>query len=434
MSKITFFGTGYVGLVTGTCFADFGNEVICVDNNPLIIDKLNNGKITIYEPGLEELVSRNVDQKRISFTTDAERGVKESDIIFIAVGTPPKSNDQADLKYVMQVAETIGEHMNNYKVIVNKSTVPVGTGERVRRRIADNLEKKVDFDVVSNPEFLREGAAIKDFQNPDRIVLGVESERVKKMLLDLYGPIARTERPILFTDVKSAELTKYAANAMLATRISFMNELSHLCEEVGADIKEVAKGIGLDSRIGSRFLSAGIGYGGSCFPKDVKALAYMLESHDLNANIVRAVDYVNDRQKKSLVPKLKKHLPSLDGKKIAVWGLSFKPRTDDVRDSPALTIINQLQEEYADVSAYDPEGMGKAKEELMGVNYCSNSYDAVKDANALLVLTEWDEFRNVDLERVKSLMKQPILYDGRNLFDPGKVRDLGFTYMSVGRK
>ena len=434
MNKITFFGTGYVGLVTGTCFADFGNEVICVDNNPEIIDKLNKGEMTIYEPGLEELVNRNVDQGRISFTTNAERGVKESDIIFIAVGTPPKDNNQADLKYVMNVAETIGKYMNDYKVVVNKSTVPVGTGERVRRRIADNLEKKIEFDVVSNPEFLREGAAIKDFQNPDRVVLGVENGVAKKLMAELYAPVSRTERPILFTDIKSAELTKYAANAMLATRISFMNELSHLCEEVGADIKEVAKGIGLDSRIGSRFLSAGVGYGGSCFPKDVKALAYMLESHDLNANIVRSVDYVNDRQKKSLVPKLKNYLPNLDGKKIAVWGLSFKPRTDDVRDSPALTVIDQLQEEYANVSAYDPEGMGRAKEKLMDVDYCSNSYDAVKDADALLVLTEWDEFRNVDLERVKSLMKQLIIYDGRNIFEPGKIKDLGFTYMGVGRK
>jgi len=431
--KISFFGTGYVGLVTGTCFADLGNDVICVDIDEKKINALNEGKIPIYEPGLKELVKRNVEKGRLKFTIDSKKGVKESDIIFICVGTPQKQNGQADLKYVLDVAKTIGKNLNDYKVIVNKSTVPVGTVEKVRREIKRNLKKKIEFDVVSNPEFLKEGTAIKDFQVPDRIIVGTDNEKAKKVMEELYTSIVRTTRPLIFMDTKSSELTKYASNAMLATRISFMNELSHLCEQVGADIKQIAKGMGLDTRIGPRFLSAGIGYGGSCFPKDVRALAHMLESFDSNTNIIRAVDYVNERQKKSVVPKLKMFLPNLDGKKIAVWGLSFKPRTDDVRGGPALTVIGQLQDEYAKISAYDPEAIENAKGVLKNVKYCKTSYDAVKGADALMVLTEWDEFREVDLEKVKRLMKQPIIFDGRNIFDPEKIRSLGFKYIGVGR-
>lgn len=432
--KISFFGTGYVGLVTGTCFADLGNDVICVDVDSKKIKELNNGNIPIYEPGLKELVERNVEKGRLIFTTDYEKGVKESDVIFICVGTPQKQNGQADMKYILEVARTIGKNLNDYKVIVNKSTVPVGTGEKVIREIKSNLKKNIKFDVVSNPEFLKEGAAIKDFQNPDRIVVGVENETAKEIMQDLYSSIERITRPIVFMDIKSAELTKYASNAMLATRISFMNELSHLCENVGADVKNIAKGMGLDTRIGPKFLSAGIGYGGSCFPKDVRALAHMLESFDRNTNIIRAVDYVNERQKKSAVPKLKKYLPNLDGKRIAIWGLSFKPRTDDIREGPALTVIEQLHDEYARISVYDPEAIENAKKTLKNVDFYETSYDAVKGADALMVLTEWDEFREVDLEKVKKLMKKAIIFDGRNIFDPEKVRNIGFKYIGVGRK
>ena len=431
--KISFFGTGYVGLVTGTCFADLGNDVICVDVDSQKIEELNDGKIPIYEPGLKELVERNVEKGRLIFTTDSEKGVKESNIIFICVGTPQKQNGQADMKYVIEVAKTIGKNLNDYKVIVDKSTVPVGTAEKVSREIKKNLKKKIEFDVVSNPEFLKEGAAIKDFQNPDRIVIGVETEKAKKIMQELYGSIARITRPIVFMDTKSAELTKYASNAMLATRISFMNELSYLCENVGADVKNVAKGMGLDTRIGPKFLSAGIGYGGSCFPKDVRALAYMLESFDVNTNIIRAVDYVNERQKKSVVPRLKKYIPNLDGKKIAIWGLSFKPKTDDIREGPALTVISQLQDEYAKISVYDPEAIENAKKILKNVDYCKTSYDAVKGVDALVVLTEWDEFRAVDLEKVRNLMKGDVIFDGRNIFNPKKVREIGFKYISIGR-
>jgi UDPglucose 6-dehydrogenase len=432
--KLSFFGTGYVGLVGGTCFADLGNDVLCVDINEKKIDKLNQGEIPIYEPGLEELVKRNIEKGRLRFTTNIKKGIEESDIIFNCVGTPPKENGQANLKHVLSVAKSIGKHMNGYKIIINKSTVPVGTAERVGKEIKKNLARNIDFDVVSNPEFLREGAAIKDFQNPDRIVIGVESEKAKKIMNSLYKPISRVGRPIIFMDTKSSELTKYISNAMLATRISFMNEVSSLCEKLGANIGSISRGVGLDSRIGPRFLHAGVGYGGSCFPKDVKALAHMLESCDLNANIIRAVDYVNDRQKKSVVPKLKKHLPDLENKKIAIWGLSFKPKTDDIREAPALTVIEQLQDEYAIVSAYDPEAIENTKKRLSNIEFGKTSYEVIKDADALLVLTEWDEFRGVNFDRIKNLMKQPIIFDGRNIYDPKILREKGFSYIGIGRK
>jgi UDPglucose 6-dehydrogenase len=435
--KLLCIGSGYVGLVSGTCFADLGNEVVCLDIDEKKIEALNKGIIPIYEPGLKELVERNIKLGRLKFTTDSEKAIKEADIIFICVGTPPKPNGEADMSYTYAAAENIGRFIDSYKIIANKSTVPVGTAEKVRKIISEELSKRkknIDFDVVSNPEFLREGAAVKDFQNPDRIIIGVSSEKAKEILAKLYKPISRADKPIVFTTEKNAELIKYASNAMLATRISFMNELSQLCEEMGADIKAIARGMGLDTRIGSRFLQAGCGYGGSCFSKDVKALSHMLEQHGLTSNLMRTVDYINERQKRSLVPKLKKFLPKLEGKTIAVWGLSFKPRTDDVRESPALTVIDQLLKEDAQVRAYDPEAVENAKQLFKkGVVFSNTSYEALEGADALIILTEWDEFREPDFSRMKKLMKQHIIIDGRNIYEPADIEKLGFKYKSVGR-
>jgi UDPglucose 6-dehydrogenase len=435
--KLLCIGSGYVGLVSGTCFADLGNEVVCLDIDEKKIEALNKGIIPIYEPGLKELVERNIKLGRLKFTIDSEKAIKEADIIFICVGTPPKPNGEADMSYNYAAAENIGRFMDSYKIVANKSTVPVGTAEKVRKIINEELSKRkknIEFDVVSNPEFLREGAAVKDFQNPDRIIIGVSSEKAKEILAKLYKPISRTDKPIVFTTEKNAELIKYASNAMLATRISFMNELSQLCEEMGADIKAIAKGMGLDARIGSRFLQAGCGYGGSCFPKDVKALSHMLEQHGLTSNLMRTVDYINERQKRSLVPKLKKFLPKLEGKTIAVWGLSFKPRTDDVRESPALTVIDQLLKEDAQVRAYDPEAIENAKQIFKkGVHFAKNSYDTLEGADALIILTEWDEFREPDFDKIKKLMKQHIIIDGRNIYEPTDMEKLGFKYKGVGR-
>jgi len=424
-------GTGYVGLVSGTCFADMGNDVICLDIDEKKIQSLNEGIIPIFEPGLKELVDKNVKSKRLTFTTDKKFAYESSDFIFICVGTPPKHNGDADLQYVFAVAQDIAKNLNNFKVILDKSTVPVGTAEKVKRIIQDLTDK--EFAVASNPEFLREGAAIKDFQNPDRVVIGTDSDKAKIMLEKLYQPVTRVGKPLMFTDIKSAELIKYASNAMLATRISFMNELSHLCEQVGADIKQVSRGMGLDSRIGSRFLQAGAGYGGSCFPKDVKALAQSLEKHGLTSNILMSVDYTNERQKRSLVPKLKKLLPNLENKKIAIWGIAFKPRTDDIREAPSLVIIDQLQNEYAKVSLFDPEAMENAKSQIKNVEFSENMYDSLKDADALIIVTEWDEFRQPDFKKMKSLMKTPIIIDGRNIYDAKEIREFGFEYVGVGR-
>jgi len=431
--KIAIFGTGYVGLVTGTCFADLGNNVVCVDIDKQKIKDLKKGKMPFYEPGLKELVVRNSKEKRLIFSTDAKDAIRKAEVIFICVGTPPKENGEANLQYVFDVAKTIGENINGYKVIVDKSTVPVGTAEKVERIIKSSQKSDHPFDVCSNPEFLREGAAVKDFQNPDRIVVGTSSERAKLILNQLYKSVIRTESPIMFTDPKTSEIIKYASNAMLATRISFMNELSHLCESTGADIKDLAKGMGLDRRIGSRFLQAGVGYGGSCFPKDVKALAQTLEQHGHPSNILRAVDYVNERQKKSLIPKLKKILPRLEGRKIVLWGLSFKPRTSDVREAPSLTIIEQLKNEYADVYAYDPEAMHEAKKYVKGVHYVDDAYEALKGAYALIIVTEWDQFREPDFELMKKLMRRKIIIDGRNIFNPDTVKAHGFEYAGIGR-
>ncbi|MFH0870339.1 MAG: UDP-glucose/GDP-mannose dehydrogenase family protein [archaeon] len=435
--KLLFIGSGYVGLVSGTCFADLGNDVTCLDIDEKKIKSLSEGIIPIYEPGLKELVERNLKQGRLKFTSDYEKSVKEAEIIFICVGTPPKSNGEADMAFIHSAAETIGKHIDDYKVIINKSTVPVGTAENVRRIIEDELKKrkkKISFDVVSNPEFLKEGAAVKDFQNPDRIIIGTSSEKAKELLSKLYRSISRLNKPIMFTTEKNAELIKYASNAMLATRISFMNELSFLCEEVGADIKEVAKGMGLDSRIGPRFLQAGCGYGGSCFPKDVKAMAHMLEQYGFSSNLMRTVDYINERQKRSIVPKLKRFLPKLEGKKIAIWGLSFKPRTDDIREAPSLTVIDQLIKEYANVVAYDPEAVNNSKQFFKkGVSFAATAFDAVQGADALIILTEWDEFREPDFGKIKESMKKAIIIDGRNIYDPTEMKRLGFSYAGIGR-
>jgi len=435
--KLLFIGSGYVGLVSGTCFADLGNDVVCLDVVEDKIKKLSQGIIPIYEPGLRDLVEQNLKHGRLKFTIDAESAVKEAEIIFLCVGTPPKANGEADMSYIYSAAESIGKFINDYKVIVNKSTVPVGTAEKVKRIIEDELKKrrkKIPFDVVSNPEFLKEGAAVKDFQNPDRIIIGSTSEKAREVLARLYKPMSRLNKPMMFTSEKNAELIKYASNAMLATRISFMNEMSFLCEEVGADIKEVAKGMGLDTRIGSRFLQAGCGYGGSCFPKDVKAMAHMLEQYGFSSNLMRTVDYINERQKRSIVPKLKKFLPKLEGKTIAIWGISFKPRTDDIREAPSLTVIDQLLKEYASVRAYDPEGSENAKAVFKsGVTFASTAYEAAEGADAIIILTEWDEFREPDFKKIKKIMKQHIIIDGRNIYDPAEMKQLGFKYIGVGR-
>ena len=431
--RITVIGTGYVGLTVGTCLSELGNDVICVDINKKKIDNLNKGKVPIYEPGLEDMLKRNFKEKRISFTTDLKKAVEHGGIIFIAVGTPPGKDHRADLSFVKKAAEDIGKFMDSYKVIVNKSTVPVGTAQLVKEIIIKNQNKKIDFDVVSNPEFLREGAAINDFMMPDRVVVGADSEQARKIMESIYKGIARANKPIMFTDTKSAEIIKYASNAMLATRISFMNEISRLCEKTGGDIKEVAKGIGLDSRIGPRFLQAGAGYGGSCFPKDVKSLAWTMNQHKIESKILRAVEEVNEEQKKSLLSKVKRLLPDLNGKTVAIWGLAFKPKTDDIREAPSIVIIEQLQNEGAKIRAFDPEAEESAKRILKRVEYSKDPYDAIKDADALVIVTEWNEFRNLDRQKMKQMLRQPNIVDGRNIYDPQEMKDLGFNYIGVGR-
>ena len=430
--KLTMIGTGYVGLVTGTGFANFGNDVICLDVDGSKVDMLSKGKLTIYEPGLEEIFERNMKRGRIKFTTNTEKAVKESDIIFICVGTPSNEKHEADLTAVKQVAQSIGKYINGYKIIINKSTVPLGTADLVKKIILESQPKKIEFDVVSNPEFLREGAAVKDFENPDRIIVGTDSKKAEEMLALLYRSIARTDRPIIVTSVKSAELIKYASNTMLATRISFMNQLAHLCEKTGADIKEVSRGLGLDGRIGSRFLHAGIGYGGSCFPKDVKALISILKQHGCEADLLEAVHRINECQKTVVVDKLKTLLDIKDSR-IAIWGLSFKPKTDDIREAPSLNIIKDLQDLGATVHAFDPVAMDNAKKILNDVKFFESPYEAIRDCDALLVITEWDEFRNLDMRAVKVLLKKPIVIDGRNIYDLKNMREIGFTYRCIGR-
>ena len=430
--KLTIVGTGYVGIVTGTGLANLGNEVLCVDVDQEKIDRLSSGKLTIYEPGLEEIFLRNFKSGRLEFATDLKRGIQESEIIFICVGTPCDEANEADLSAVKEIAHLIGRHMQAYKVIVNKSTVPVGTADLIKKIIKKNQPKKIPFDVVSNPEFLREGAAVKDFENPDRVLIGTDSKRAEEIMTTLHRSVARTNRPIMVTDIKSAEIIKYASNAMLATRISFMNQLSHLCEKTGADIRNVARGLGLDSRIGSRFLHAGLGFGGSCLPKDIKALISTLKQYGCEADLFEAVNRINERQRTVVIDKLKAVL-ALAESTVAVWGLSFKPKTDDVREAPALTIIENLQQLGAKIHAFDPIAIDNARMVLTDVAFFEDPYETIKGCDALIVVTEWDEFRNIDMGKVKTLLKKPIIVDGRNIYNPKQMQALGFTCLGIGR-
>jgi UDPglucose 6-dehydrogenase len=431
--KITVVGTGYVGLVTGTCLAETGNSVTCVDIDEKKVGRLKDGKVPIYEPGLEKLFERNLKEERIFFTTNLAEGIKEAQIIFLALPTPPGEDGSADLRYVLGVAEEIGKLLTDYKVIINKSTVPVGTAEKVHEAIARNY--KGEYDVVSNPEFLREGVAVDDFMKPDRIVIGTKSERAKKLLEQLYGPYVRQGNPIIFMDERSSELTKYAANSFLATKISFMNEVAQLCERLGADVDMVRKGIGSDERIGRRFLFPGIGYGGSCFPKDVQALVHSSWEVGYDFRILDAVMDVNERQKVHLVSKIKSYFEdNLQGKHFALWGLAFKPNTDDIREAPALYIIEELVKAGATISAYDPEAMENVRNVLgEKISFSENQYDALKGADALIIATEWNEFRTPDFLKIVSNMKKKIIFDGRNLFDIMAIKELGFYYESIGR-
>ena len=433
MTKIAVVGTGYVGLVTGTCFAETGNQVICIDIDADKVEKMKNGIIPIYEPNLDTIFDRNISAKRLSFTTSLEDGIKDAEIIFLALPTPPGEDGSADLSYILGVAEQLGKLITEYKVIVDKSTVPVGTAEKVHAVIAKNAQ--VDFAVVSNPEFLREGFAVSDFMKPDRVIIGTRDERARKVMESLYRPFVRQGNPIYFMDEKSAELTKYAANSFLATKITFMNEVANFCELVGADVDQVRVGIGSDSRIGKRFLFPGIGYGGSCFPKDVKALVKSGEDLNFKFEILSAVLKVNQEQKTILFPKIKNFFRGdLSGKKIAVWGLAFKPDTDDIREAPALFMIEALLDAGANISAYDPEAMPNVKNSLGAkIDYASDEYSALSGADALLICTEWGIFRNPDFTRMKSLMKDAVLFDGRNLFEIGEMNDKGFYYCSIGR-
>ncbi len=437
-------GTGYVGLVTGTCFSETGNNVTCVDIDEKKVKKLSSGKITIYEPGLEKIFLRNQKEERLHFTTSLKEAIADARIIFLALPTPPDEDGSADLKYVLSVANEIGELLDkdDYKIVINKSTVPVGTADKVREAILksakefgnDNIDKA--FDVVSNPEFLREGVAVDDFMKPDRVVIGTSSEKSKKLLGELYAPFVRQGNPILYMDEKSAELTKYAANSFLATKISFMNEIGQLCEKMGADVDMVRRGLGSDERIGRRFLFPGIGYGGSCFPKDVKALAKSSHQVSYDFKILEAVMQVNETQKHHLLPKIKGYFNNdIKGKKIALWGLAFKPNTDDIREAPALTMIEELVASGASITAYDPEAMPNVKREIGDkISYAENQYDALEDADALVIATEWSEFRTPDFNKMKDQLKGNAIFDGRNLFDLSRMQECGFHYVSIGRK
>jgi UDPglucose 6-dehydrogenase len=432
--KIAVVGTGYVGLVLGACLAENGNTVACVDKDESKIRILQGGKIPIYEPGLEELVVRNEHEERLTFTTDLPSAVRESDIVFIAVGTPQSEDGAADLQQVLGVAKEIGRAMNKYTVVVDKSTVPVGTAPKVRAAIAG--ETSHPFSIVSNPEFLKQGAAIEDFMKPDRVVIGIEEkdERAADLMKELYGPFTRTGAPILTMSTASAELSKYAANSILATRISFMNEIANVCELLGADVDHVRKAIGSDRRIGTSFLFPGVGYGGSCFPKDTQALLRSTTDRGYDFKILRAVEEVNDRQKQRLVDKMEQHFGNLSGRMIAVWGLAFKPRTDDMREAPAIPIIERLLALGAKVRAYDPAAAPVARQIFNGrIALCEKSYEALAGADALAIITEWNEFREPDFAKMRSLMKAPVVFDGRNIYSPEHMRALGFTYFSIGR-
>ncbi|MCA9782042.1 MAG: UDP-glucose/GDP-mannose dehydrogenase family protein [Candidatus Cloacimonetes bacterium] len=431
--KLTVVGTGYVGLVAGVCFAEVGNDVICVDVDAKKIQGLNEGRLPIYEPGLKEMLERVVANGRMSFSTDTSSAVAKSEVVFIAVGTPPDEDGSADLKHVLDAAGEIARAMTHYTLVVDKSTVPVGTAEKVAAVIRENTSQP--FDVVSNPEFLKEGAALGDFLKPDRVVIGADSERARTMMNTLYAPFVRTGHPVLTMSVKSAELTKYAANSLLATKISFMNEIARICDRVGANVDEVRRGIGSDSRIGGQFLFPGVGYGGSCFPKDVKAIIHTADSYDYDFQILKAVESVNALQKTLLVDVIRKHFNDrLDGLCFALWGLAFKPRTDDMREAPALEIINGLMAHGARFRCFDPEAMDNARQ-ILGdrVEFCSSNYEALAGADALIVATEWADFRTPDFARIRESLSQPVVFDGRNIWRPDSMQELGFTYYSIGR-
>ncbi len=437
--KISVVGTGYVGLVSGTCFAETGINVTCVDVDEKKIEKLNNGIIPIYEPGLEDIYKKNVDKGRLRFTTNLAESLENSDALFIAVGTPPDEDGSADLKYVLGVAREIGKHLDHYMVIATKSTVPVGTSKKVKEAIKQELDKRgvaIEFDVASNPEFLKEGNAVQDFLKPDRIVIGTESEKAIKVMKKLYKPFLLNGHPIVFMDITSSEMTKYAANSMLATKISFINEIANLCEIVGADVESVRKGIGSDPRIGNKFIYAGTGYGGSCFPKDVQALIRTADEHDYSLEILKAVERVNMNQKSVLVEKVKKYFKGdLKGKKFALWGLAFKPKTDDMREAPSLVIIEKLLEAGAKIMAYDPVAMEEGKR-ILGdkIEFAKDEYDAVIDADALILVTEWPEFRIPNFRVLEKLLKNKVIFDGRNIYDPQEMAEISFDYFAIGRK
>lgn len=436
--KIAIVGTGYVGLVSGTCFAEMGLDITCVDTDRKKIDALNREEIPIYEPGLDELVRRNVEAGRLHFTTDLTECLDQVEVVFSAVGTPPDEDGSADLKYVLEVARTFGRHIRKYTVLVTKSTVPVGTAEKVKAAIREELDKRgceVEFDVASNPEFLKEGAAIKDFMSPDRVVVGVESRRARELMARLYRPFLINNFRVLFMDIPSAEMTKYAANAMLATRISFMNEIANLCDRVGADVDMVRKGIGSDARIGSKFLYPGCGYGGSCFPKDVKALAHTAREHGYTMQVIEAVERVNEQQKSVVFEKLQRLLGDLKGRRIALWGLAFKPETDDMREAPALVVIDLLTRAGAEVSVYDPVAIPECRRRIGGerVHYAQTMYEAAEGADAIALVTEWKEFRMPDWKRLRTLMRGDALVDGRNIFDKEEVLRAGFRYSAIGK-
>jgi UDPglucose 6-dehydrogenase len=431
--NIAVIGSGYVGLVTGACFAEFGVHVTCVDKDREKIEALRKGQIPIYEPGLSELVSKNMASGRLDFTTDIAGAVRGALVVFIAVGTPPRGDGSANLAYVEGVAETIAGHLNGYKLIVTKSTVPVGTGERLKKIIGKNLKEQVDFDIVSNPEFLREGSAIEDFLRPNRVVIGTNSPQAEAIMKDLYRPLYLIETPFIVTDVATAEMIKYASNAFLATKISFINEMANLCEKVGADVHQVAKGMGLDGRIGPKFLHPGPGYGGSCLPKDTLALVQMAKENDCELELLGAVTRVNTKQRAIMVRKILHSLDGAEGKNVAILGLAFKPNTDDIREAPALEIIRALIKEGVKVRAFDPAAMAEARKVLKGIRFCDDAYDTAQHADAVVLITEWNEFRNLDLVRLRQMVRNPVFIDLRNVYDEQRMKQAGFRYVGVGR-
>lgn len=430
---IAVIGTGYVGLVTGACFAEFGVDVTCVDVDKEKVDSLNKGVIPIYEPGLEKIVKKNSNAGRLCFTTDIRSAVEQAAVVFLAVGTPPKPDGSPDMSYYQQAAKDVAESINGYKVLVTKSTVPVGTGKWLREFVTQNLTAPTEFGVASNPEFLREGAAIGDFMRPDRVVIGSNEDQAIEVLKDLYRPLYLIETPIVVTSLEAAELIKYAANAFLATKITFINEIANLCDAIGCDVHDVARGMGMDNRIGRKFLHPGPGYGGSCFPKDTRALTTVADQFGVETRIVDAVIDANEHQRKAMLPKIEKLVGGLSGRNIGVLGLSFKPETDDMRESPAIDIINSMTSRGAKVKAYDPVAMNEARQYIEGIEYASDEYDAIRDADALVIITEWNQFRALDMDKVRQLLKTPKIADLRNIYEPEDMRELGFEYIGVGR-